>query len=310
MIKKLIEITALSVLVVGLIYLLNNMGPVGADAKTALKYLWFGLLGIMAVSIISVTIIALAAIIFGIGWLKGLTAGGGRPFPGGGRRDWGNMFKVGDFVRQKVEDSVREAFDSDSGNMLSREISQEYDFYGFDNFKVKTANGDIKISGYEGTKIKISAEIFEKSEKDASPYIENGELKLKTLSGKKAFFGDISVQLPSQIAEIYLETVNGDMQISELSFSKNGVFKGINGDIIFEKVKNSAQISIKTVAGDISFKTSVLDCVSAQTVSGDIKAQESVAQKASFKTVSGDIDCKGSEIKELLTETVSGEVIR
>ncbi|GAB4029596.1 MAG: hypothetical protein Fur0012_04220 [Elusimicrobiota bacterium] len=312
MIKRLIEMAVLSALVVGIVYLLNQMGPIGADAKAALKYLWFGLLGISAIAIVSVTLISVVAIVFGIGWLKGLTSSSGS----GGF--WsGNYFKgkiggdkIGAFVKQTVESSIRDAFESDSANMSSRNISREYDFSGFDNFKVKTAKGDIKISASKDTRLKINAQIYEKSENDAEIYIDTGEIKLKTTSGKKAFFGDIYVELPAQISSISAESVNGDMKISDISFSGDGIFKNINGDISFSGVKNSAEIAAKTVSGDVLFVKSSLSSIIAQSVSGDISAIESSGNEAVFKTVSGNIDYAGSTFKDVLPKTVSGDIIK
>lgn len=312
MLKRLIELAVLSVLVAGLVYLLNQMGPMGADAKAALKYLWLGLLGISAIAIASFTLIAVVAIVFGIGWLKGLTSSSGS----GGFWN-GNYFKgklggdrIGDFIRRNVENSVRDAFESDSADMSSRNISREYDFSGFDNFRVKTAKGGIKISASKDTRLRISAQIYEKSENDAEIYIDTGEIKLKTASGKKAFLGDICVELPAQISAISAESVNGDIKLSELSFSGDGVFKNINGDISLSGVKNSAEITAKTVSGDVLILKSSISTIVAQSVSGGISVRESSGNEAVFKTVSGNIDYAGSSFKDVLTKTVSGEIIK
>ena len=77
MIRKLIELVVLSILVVGLVYLVNQVGPMGADAKTALKYLWLGMIGIIALGIVAGTMIALTAIILGIPFIKSLAGAEG-----------------------------------------------------------------------------------------------------------------------------------------------------------------------------------------------------------------------------------------
>lgn len=52
------------------VYILNNLSPVGSDIKIILKYLVFGTGLIILILIVAITLMSLITIIFGISWLK------------------------------------------------------------------------------------------------------------------------------------------------------------------------------------------------------------------------------------------------
>ena len=300
MIKKLIEITVLAILIVGLIYLLNQIGTIGAEAKIALKYIWFGIIGIMALAIIAGTLIVLAAIIFGIGWLKGITGRDMNIKSGSG---------IGSFVKQTVESALKGSFDTikDIKNLSARniEISQEYPNK---QLKIKNNSGNIKLTGHDGENIIGKIEIMENEEGDGEIYFENGEIKVKTKSGKKAILGDIELSLPKNLISLDIESVNGDISIYNFVTESETTLKGVNGDISVSDFKNSKEILIKTINGDITIKDSHFNSILTQSVSGDIVIRGSQSENAVFKTVSGDIDYRESAIKNPTIKTVSGDI--
>ena len=305
MIKKLIELVLLSILVVGLVYMLNHVGPVGGDAKTALKYLWMGLLGMFALGTVCVTLIALVAIMFGIPLIKSL-AGAKGSFWSKGDREHGS----GAFVHETVGGAIKGAFGAmgDFKDLTQRKVEISIDKYAYDSFKIKTLNGDITVAGNDLPGAKAEIEIMEKTEGDTEAFFEDGEIKLKTKSGKKSLIGDAKIWLPGKLSRLDVESVSGDIAVSDFATEGSTLFKGVNGDISVSRVKNSSEISIKTVSGDVEIKESQFNSLLTQSISGDVRIKESAAETAVIKTVSGDIDYTGSDIKNPSVKTVNGSV--
>lgn len=310
MIKKLIEFVVLSILVVGLVFLLNQVGPMGGEAKTALKYLWLGLVGLMALGIVSITLIALAAIFIGIPFAKHVMGGEGG-FWARKRREKGAG--IGEAVSGAL--GGLGGLDGLSGlsglgelNLTSRRIEVLADKYDYDFFKLKTLNGDLSVTGHDLPGAKAEIEVLEKEAGDTEVFFQDGELKLKSKSGRKSLIGDAKIYLPGKLARLDVESVNGDIVISDFATSGDTVFKGVNGDILVARLKNGAEVSAKTVSGDVSIKESQLNSFQAQSISGDVVISGSAAETAVIKTVSGDIDYSGSSIKNPTVKTVSGDV--
>lgn len=312
MIKKLIEIAVLSILVVGLVYLLNQFGPVGADARTALKYLWLGLLGIMALGIVSVTILGLAAIMLGIPFVKSM-AGANGGFWSRKNRERGSE----GFVKETVSGALKGAFESvgdlkelSPKGMSSTHLEIAVDKYPCDSFRIKTMSGDISVSGHDLPGAKAEIEIMEKEEGDTEAFFEDGEIKLKSKSGKKSLIGDAKIYLPSKLSSLNIESLNGDLTISDFATEAATAFKGVNGDISVSRVKNSGEISVKTVSGDVEISESQFNSLLTQSISGDVLIRETAAETAVIKTVSGDIDYADSDIKNPTVKTVSGDITK
>ncbi|PIS47578.1 MAG: hypothetical protein COT17_02745 [Elusimicrobia bacterium CG08_land_8_20_14_0_20_51_18] len=314
MIKKLIEVTILSILVVGLVYLLNQLGPLGADARVALKYLWLGLLGLAALGIVSVTLIALAAIILGIPFIKSMSGadGGFWSRRGRGERSHGDEVKagIGGFVGETVGGALKGAFGSikDIKNLSSREVGISVEKYGWDRFKIKTLNGDLEVSGHDEPGAKAFVEVLEKEEGDAEAFFEDGEIKLKSKSGARTLMGDARISLPKKLSSINVESVNGDIKVTDFATENASAFKGVNGDLSVERFSNTGEVSVKTVSGDVTITESRFNSLLSQSISGDIVIKDTAAESAVLKTVSGDIDYAESDIKNPVVKTVSGSV--
>jgi DUF4097 and DUF4098 domain-containing protein YvlB len=309
MIRKLIELVVLSILVVGLVLLLNQVGPVGADAKVALKYLWLGLVGIIGLGIVSITLIALAAIFIGIPFAKHVLTGNG--FWSRKRHEKGAG--IGEAVGGALNGLSGLSGLSGLGdlvNLNSRRVEVSVDKYAYDFFKLKTFNGDLEVCGQDLPGAKAEVEIMEKVEGDTEVFFEDGELKLKTKSGKKSMIGAAKIRLPGKLARLTVETVNGDISICDFATEGDTAFKGVNGDISVSGLKNGGEVSVKTVSGDVEIEESQFNSLTAQSISGDLSVKESAAATALLKTVSCDIDYSGSDIKSPTIKTVSGDVTK
>lgn len=302
MIKRLIELSFLTALVVGIVLLVNKAGPISPDTLTVLKYLGLGALGLLALAIVAGTILGLTAIIMGISFAKS-AAGFGRH---GGDRAHG----AGGFIGEAVGGAIKGALSGlgELKNLSSTRLELAVENYSYDSFRIKTLSGDLELTGHGEAGASAEIEIFEKTAGDTTAVFEDGEIKLVTKSGKKSVIGSAKVFLPAKLASLAAESVNGDVTISDFATAGSSAFKGVNGDVSVSRFKNSADVSVKTVSGDVKIKESQFNSLNTQSVSGDVRILESAAETAVMKTVSGDIDYSGSDIRNPTVKTVSGEV--
>lgn len=297
MIKRLIELTMLAILVVGLAWLLQQVGPLGGDTKTILKYLGLGFLGLAALGIISVTVLGLTAIVMGLSFAKN-AAGMGRGEKGAG------------FLGGIVGGAVKGALGGlgSAGKMTSRTVELSAEKYDASSFKIKTLTGDLTLAGHDQPGAKASVELLEKEEGDAEAYFEDGEIKIRTKSGARASIGDATIFLPAKLSSLSAESVNGDIVISGFVTDGQASFKGVNGDITIASLKSAGEALVKTVSGDVEIRDSQFGGLTAQSISGDVEIKDSSAESAVLKTVSGDIDYSGSDLKKISVKTVSGTI--
>ena len=307
MIKKLIEAAVLLILAVGLVYLFNDLGPIGADTKTAFKYLWLGFLGIAALVIVALTVISLTAIILAlrIPFIRSLSGAEGGSWAGRNRERGPEGF-----IKETVGGALKDAFGSlgGSADLSSRLVTISTDKYPSGSFAIKTAGGDITLCGHELGGAKAELEILEQEEGDTEAFFEDGEIKLRTRSGKKSRMGDVKIYLPRSLSRLNAESVSGDIAVSDFTTESDTAFKGVNGDISLSRVKNSGELLVKTVSGDVKINESQFNSLLTQSISGDITVKETAAETAALKTVSGDIDYAGSDIKNPTVKTVSGSI--
>jgi|GEM_PF-902293 len=311
MIRRVIELLILVILlalvVVGSVYFFRWLGQnvtPSPEISSLLKYVWFGIMGLIALAIICGTFIALAAIILGIRWLKGIT-GENSGFKSGYPRG------IGGFIRETVETALGSALHSikDIKELSPRSVDVSMEF-PYDNLKIKTNIGDIKIQGHSDKTLSGRIEIYEAIEGDAEVFFEDGEIKIKTKSGKKAKLGDIEILVPLSLNKIDVESINGDVSVNGLRVDSDAILKGVNGNISVKNFSNSKEVLIKTVNGDIKINESKLNILSLQSVSGDVVLSEITAESAVIKTVSGNIDYRDSDIKNPDIKTLSGEIKR
>lgn len=298
MLKGLIKLAFLTALVVGIVLMMQYVGPLSPDTRAVLKYLGLGALGLAALGIVSVTILGLTAIIMGISFAKGAGFWAGR------------RERAGGFVAETVGSALKGALGGlgEAGASSSRKVQISADKYDWAAFKIKTLNGDLTLAGHDQPGATATVELLEKTEGDAEAWFEDGEIKVKTKSGAKALIGDATVFLPAKLSSVSAESVNGDIVISDFVTDGSAHFKGVNGDISVSSLKNSGEAMVKTVSGDVQIKDSQFNVLTAQSISGDVSLKDSAAGSALIKTVSGDIDYAGSDIKSPNIKTVSGSV--
>ena len=98
MFKFLLKLSLLTAMVIGVILLVQHVGPLGPDTKIMLKYIGLGALALAALCVVSITVIALAGIALAVFAIKRgaasaeKMAGGIR---GGSRTNYGQPGIVG-----------------------------------------------------------------------------------------------------------------------------------------------------------------------------------------------------------------------
>jgi hypothetical protein len=254
----------------------------------------------MSLGIVAITILGMTAIVLGISFAKG----------NGGFWSRGNKEKGAGFIGETVGGALKGAFSSlgELKNLAPRRMELSVEKYAYDSFRVKTLGGDVTVCGHDLPGAKAELEILEKEEGDTEAFFEDGEIKLRTKSGKRSLIGDAKIWLPGRLASLIVESVNGDIAISDFVTDSATTFKGVNGDISVSGLKNTGEVSVKTVSGDVSIKESQFKALTAQSISGDLRVSGSAADSAVLKTVSGDIDYADSDIKNPTVKTVSGRV--
>jgi len=303
MLKFLLKLSILTALVVGVILLMQHVGPLNPDTRVMLKYLGLGALGLAALSVIAITVLGLAGIALAVFAIKrGSAAADG---VAGGLRGLSGLKGL----------SALSALGGLCGlgslaKMNSRTVEVSVPKFEGGAFRIKTMTGDLKLAGREGEGARATVEVLERSDGDAEVSFEGGELRIRTRSGAKAAIGDAAVFLPARLASLNAESVNGDIVISGFVTDGAASFKGVNGDISVSGLKSSGEALVKTVSGDVEIRESQFNSLSAQSISGDVEIKDSSADSAVMKTVSGDIDYSGSDIKNPSVKTVSGTVTR
>jgi len=303
MLKFLLKLSILTALVVGVILLMQQVGPLSPDTRVMLKYIGLGALGLAALSIVAITVLGLAGIAVAIIAIRrgpaiaGSVAGGLSGLKGlkglSALSALGGLGGLGELSKMK-----------------SREVEISVEKYEAGAFKIKTLSGDLTLTGQEGQGARAVVELLERSEGDAEAYFEGGEIKIRTKSGAKAAIGDAEIFLPAKLASLTAESVNGDVEISGFVTEGQDSFKGVNGDISVASLKSGGETLVKTVSGDVEIRGSQFNSLTAQSISGDVEMKDSSAETAVFKTVSGDIDYSGCDIKNPSVKTVSGEVVK
>lgn len=154
---------------------------------------------------------------------------------------------------------------------------------------------------------KLSLQLNEDSEKHKNTW--SFQISTHNRSGKET----ARIAIPSQIQDLALRSVSGDMDISAdtRSLEIHGVSsdillrgqaqdlegKTVSGDITIEK--RIPKIKWTTVSGDLQLKPETApDRLSFTSVSGDLKADWSAPLNAHVKmaTVSGDLEVNGKEV--------------
>lgn len=304
MLKFLLKLSLLTAMVVGVILLMQHVGPLSPDTKVMLKYIGLGALGLAALSIVAITVLGLAGIAVAIFAIK-RTSGAAETIGSGLKSGLSGLKGLSALSALEGLGGLGKL-----GKMHSRTVEISVPRFEGTSFRIKTLTGDLHLSGHSEEGARATVEVLERSDGDAEVSFEGGELRIKTSSGAKAAIGDATIFLPARLSSLTAESVNGDVTIKGFVTDGQAAFKGVNGDISVSDLKNSGEATVKTVSGDVTITASQFNSLSAQSISGDVEVSDSSAESAVFKTVSGDIDYSGSDIKNPSVKTVSGEVRR
>ncbi|MDD5209417.1 MAG: DUF4097 family beta strand repeat-containing protein [Elusimicrobiales bacterium] len=298
MLKFLLKLSILTALVVGVILLMQHLGPLGPDTKVMLKWIGLGALGLAALCIVSITLLGLAGIAVAI---FAISRG-----PGAGEGMAGGLRGLKGLSALSALGSLKGL--GDVSKYASRTVEISVPKFDAGSFKIKTLTGDLRLAGHSEEGARATVEVLEKEENDAEVCFEGGEIKVKSKSGRKAQLGDVKVFLPARLASLEAESVNGDIIISGFETGSQAAFKGVNGDISVSGLKSGGEAAVKTVSGDVRINDSQFDSLSAQSVSGDVDLKDLSAGSVTVKTVSGDIRQAGNSFKKESYVSVSGKV--
>jgi DUF4097 and DUF4098 domain-containing protein YvlB len=180
-----------------------------------------------------------------------------------------------------------------------------------DRISVENVNGDIEVTGTNGTTVEITANIkIEGDSKAVQAYAEefmpkitrsDGRLSIKTHRPEKDDMDDdienssISyvISLPKSFG-VRIESVNGDMTIADTYGQL--AFETVNGDIEVKSMdSDSKDFDIETVNGDVEIKIQKLTGdFDYESVNGDVELSISKTLEANIKleTVNGDMELK------------------
>ena len=121
----------------------------------------------------------------------------------------------------------------------------------------------------------------------------------------------VTVYLPKmQYNTVRMETVNGDISISNAFTWGDTSIKTVNGDV---KLKNLTvqSLNIKLTNGDVSLsKTLCAGRAYIKTVNGDVGISASDAAEVEIKTTNGDVKASFLTSKSFVVSTVNGDVSR
>lgn len=301
MLKFLLKLSILTALVVGVILLMQHLGPLGPDTKVMLKWIGFGALGLAALCIVSITLLGLAGIAVAI---FAISRG-----PGAGESAAGGLRGLSGLKGLSALSALGSLKGlGDVSKYASRSVEISVPRFDAGSFKIKTLTGDLRLAGHAEEGARATVELLEKEEGDAEVCFEGGEIKVKSKSGRKAQLGDVKVFLPARLGSLEAESVNGDITISGFVTDSQAAFKGVNGDVLISGLKSGGEALVKTVSGDVQIKDSQFDSLSAQSISGDVDLKDLSAESVTVKTVSGDIRHAGTSFKKEVYVSVSGRI--
>lgn len=198
-----------------------------------------------------------------------------------------------------------------SRNPLSDKITVKIPQYY--NLKIKTASGDIDISGIEGYK-NISV-----ASSDINIKNSNGDIKINSASGDieilnsngskdiKTASGDIFIR--ESLGKSKLVSASGDIFLNKTDESIDAVTA--SGDIKIFPLNNVRDISVKSMSGDISIDVRNISGITlkAKTLTGELDLIEDFRVVESDKKIGKSITAvSGDGIVTVECNNVSGDI--
>jgi len=188
-----------------------------------------------------------------------------------------------------------------------------------ESVSIDNINGAITVKGWNESGVKLE---YIKQASNQS-LLNASEVEIRDNAGKLAIVTnmpewhysdlvivDYTLVLPqNSSADLTLNSVSGDISISNAYLSSEVILKTVSGDMKINGVEAESLLA-HTTSGDIDARQSGFDELDIETVSGDAEMDMTLAENARIKTTSGDItfgsrDYDGFRVD---AKTISGEL--
>jgi DUF4097 and DUF4098 domain-containing protein YvlB len=165
-------------------------------------------------------------------------------------------------------------------------------------FEVDGHAGDIEIRGIPGRQAHLRVEVYEYRPGDAKVRLtESGDLVLETESGRPAAVGELSAELPQDLA-LRVETGMGEIEIS------TGM-----GDVDLKDLTDVLWLEASTGMGDLSLSSAeALERVTLSTGMGGIHVKHSAVNRIEVSSGMGSIDLRDCEFGRVTGSTGMGSI--
>jgi hypothetical protein len=195
--------------------------------------------------------------------------------------------------------SVRVGWDSDWIEGRGYNISETRYFEPKESVSIDNINGAIIVKGWDENRIKLeyikqASDEFLLDDIKAEVREDAGELAVVTKMPERISSGwvtvDYTLMLPqNSSANLTLNSVSGDISISNAYLSSEVILKTVSGDMKINGVEAESLLA-HTTSGDIDARQSGFHELDIETVSGDAEMDMTLAGNARIKTTSGDIN--------------------
>jgi DUF4097 and DUF4098 domain-containing protein YvlB len=176
-------------------------------------------------------------------------------------------------------------------------------------FEVEGHAGDIEIRGIPGRQAHLRVEVYEYRPGDAEVRLtESGDLVLETESGHPAAVGELSAELPRDLA-LRVETGMGEIEIRAMKGSPGMEISTGMGDVDLKNLADVLLIEASTGMGDLSLSSSeALERVTLSTGMGGIHVKHSAVNRIEVSSGMGSIDLRDCEFGRVTGSTGMGSI--
>ena len=198
-----------------------------------------------------------------------------------------SVLKDGSELKYAGEQSLEEAFSADK-------------------LTITSGIADVNLQGEPGSTLKLKIGYKEYKPGDAIVSIENGELKIKSKSGKAAMFTSISGTIPEQL-NLALENGTGKILLSNLRDAAILNIESGTGDVEMHNVQ-IGNVEIENGTGRVSMTNCVLSTADIETGTGSINLNGSYIKAAEIESGTGSMYMKDSTIDKQNFESGTGKI--
>lgn len=194
-------------------------------------------------------------------------------------------------------------------------------------FRLHSTIGSAGLTGRPGGEYDLTAEVWEVTPGDVSLAMEGETVTGKSASGRPFLIGDLSGSLPQEMA-LDLESVSGDLQVSEfsgfhalrlrssagrvkatrLSATREITLETVSGNIEGEALQAGERVSCSSSAGDIGLKSVQTPSLAVETVSGAITIDDSTPAALRCESSAGKVALRRCTGRTVEVKTISGDV--